>query len=182
MTPQENIERTAAELGLTMETVFVPFSQSRNKSDKHPSLNWKVTILRNGREVLTTDYMAGSGNCPGYPNRYLGKMTVAEKAVVDAECETGMPCYFSNERQEAIPSYRATPILPEFADVLYSLASEASAIDYATFEEWASDYGYDTDSRSAEKTYRACLEIALKLRSAIGDDGLAKLRESCQDY
>ena len=30
--------------------------------------------------------------------------------------------------------------------------------------------------------YRACLDIALKLRAAIGEDGLAKLREAAQDY
>jgi hypothetical protein len=71
---------------------------------------------------------------------------------------------------------------PSAADVLYSLALDASVLDSATFEEWASELGYDPDSRSAEKIYRACLEIALKLRAAIGDAGLEQLREAFQDY
>lgn len=37
-TPRERIERVARKLGLTMTAVFVPFSQSRNKDEKHPSL------------------------------------------------------------------------------------------------------------------------------------------------
>lgn len=44
------------------------------------------------------------------------------------------------------------------------------------------ELGYDPDSRKAEAIYKACLEIALKLRNALGEDGLAKLREAAQDY
>jgi len=28
-----------------------------------------------------------------------------------------------------------------------------------SFEEWCDDYGYDSDSRSAEATYRACRKL-----------------------
>lgn len=52
-----------ASLGLAVESVFVPFSQSRNKAEKHKSLNWKVTLLRNGRLVLSCDYSAGVAHC-----------------------------------------------------------------------------------------------------------------------
>jgi hypothetical protein len=58
-TPKENILRVANELGLTMEAKFIPFSLSRNKDEKHANLNWLVTIKRNGRDVLATDYSAG---------------------------------------------------------------------------------------------------------------------------
>ena len=50
-----SIDAVLAKHGITLASVFVPFSQSRNKGEKNPSLNWKVTILSNGREVLTTD-------------------------------------------------------------------------------------------------------------------------------
>ena len=71
MTPQEAIES----LGLTVESVFVAFSQSRNKDaklegftvikdmtkQKAPlyTLNWRVTHKRNGRVILITDSSAG---------------------------------------------------------------------------------------------------------------------------
>lgn len=174
---QDEMRAAVAELGLTMDAVFVPFSKSRNAASKDPSLNWKITIKRNGREVLTTDYMQGSGHCPAYktPDRY------AKARMIAYECEHGVSAWLAPS-SDTVLGRRGKPILPEIGDVFYSLVIDAGAIDHATFEDWASDFGYDTDSRSAEATYRACLEIALKLRAALGDDGLNKLREAAQDY
>ncbi len=43
---------------------------------------------------------------------------------------------------------------PKIGDVLISLAYDCIGYQNATdFEEWAGEYGYDTDSRKAEKTY-----------------------------
>jgi hypothetical protein len=45
---------------------------------------------------------------------------------------------------------------PTAEDVLDCLASDASGYENAgSFEEWCGEYGYDTDSRKAEKTYKA---------------------------
>ena len=44
---------------------------------------------------------------------------------------------------------------PTPADILNCLASDASAYENAKdFEEWASEYGYDTDSRKPKKIYK----------------------------
>lgn len=48
------IDSALADLGLTVDSVFVPFSRSRNKGEKYKSLNWQVTVKRNGRNILTT--------------------------------------------------------------------------------------------------------------------------------
>lgn len=165
-TQQDEVNSVAAQLGLTMKVVFVPFSQSRSKGEKSPSLNWLVTLAKGGREFLTTDYMAGCGHCPSHQQR----ATVDTDKAVRFECENGKS------------ARNALPILPDLADVLYSLVSDADVIDAGGFEDWASNYGYDTDSRKAEATYRDCLEAALKLRGAIGDEGLRQLREALQDY
>lgn len=66
-------------LGLKIRAEFVPFSASRNRDEKNDkgkprySLNWRVTLVRihgpdneAGRDILTTDYSAGIGHCPGY--------------------------------------------------------------------------------------------------------------------
>jgi hypothetical protein len=71
---------------------------------------------------------------------------------------------------------------PELRDVLYSLVLDASVIDEGTFESWASNYGYDVDSRKAEATYRACLEIGLQLRNIIGQEQLSKLQDLFAGY
>lgn len=60
---------------------------------------------------------------------------------------------------------------PEADEVLDSLASEASGIDNARdFDDWAAEYGYDTDSRKAEKIYNACKTISEKLKKFLGED------------
>lgn len=177
MATKETVQSVATELGLTIASKFVPFSQSRNKGEKMPSLNWKVTLLVKGREVLTVDYMAGSGHCPSYkPNRYQS----SDAAIaVRKECETGKALKFlASSGHMSL----GNAINPDLADVLHSLASDADAIDYGNFEEWADSTGMETDSRKAEAIYRACLEIGLKLRAALGEDGLKTLRDAIQDY
>lgn len=61
--------------------------------------------------------------------------------------------------------------VPTAADVLYSLLSDASGIDNAagSFEDWAGEYGYDTDSRKAEAAYQATLAQTQRLRALLGD-------------
>ena len=72
---------------------------------------------------------------------------------------------------------------PEADDVLDCLASDAAGFENAeSFEGWCDEYGYDPDSRSAEKIYRQCLEHSLALRAALGDTLLAELREVARDY
>jgi hypothetical protein len=59
---------------------------------------------------------------------------------------------------------------PDIASVLDCLASDANGVDNArSFEDWAGDYGYDTDSRKAEKKYRACVSSRDKLKRFLGD-------------
>jgi len=53
---------------------------------------------------------------------------------------------------------------PTALEVLECLVSDAAGYRDATgFEDWAENYGYDTDSRAAEKTYKACKRIADRL-------------------
>lgn len=62
---------------------------------------------------------------------------------------------------------------PEARDVLDCLASDASGIDNSRgFEDWCANYGYDTDSRKAEKTYNAIRHQASRLETFLGDSDL----------
>lgn len=170
-TATDRMARVIKHLGLTVTSEFVPLSQSRKAKEKSPTLNWRVTLVRHGRDVLTTDYTAGCAHCPSY--KQGARWTLDYDATIRGECETG----------HAFKSYgRGAKIALDTLDVVYSLAMDSDALDHPAFETWASDLGYDTDSREAEKTYRACLETALKLRAALGDDGLQQLRNACQDY
>jgi hypothetical protein len=65
---------------------------------------------------------------------------------------------------------------PKAEDVLDCLASDSSGIDNArSFEDWAGEYGYDTDSRKAEKIYNVCVKQAAKLKAFLGDSLYEKL-------
>jgi hypothetical protein len=58
---------------------------------------------------------------------------------------------------------------PKAADVLNCLASDAGTIDNArSFEDWASELGYDQDSRKAERIHKACLRETDKLEDFLG--------------
>jgi len=71
---------------------------------------------------------------------------------------------------------------PELIDVLYCLVLDASVLDFACFEDWADEYGYDTDSRKAERIYKDCLETGLKLRQILGPGGLSELQHEYEGY
>lgn len=186
MTSKPEIEQALRNLGLSVSSTFVPFSQSRNKAEKSPSLNWKITLLRNGRDVLTTDYSEGCGYCPSYKQTYTldGKTKTdrlfTEKAIA-LECETGRHARKSlSEGVETDPTKPA--IMPDSNDVIWSLLSDSDVLDSATFEEWADSLGFNPDSKKVEKLYRDCLDNTLKLRAAIGDDGFNTLKTAFQDY
>jgi len=58
---------------------------------------------------------------------------------------------------------------PKLAAVLECLAMDARGVeDASSFEDWASEYGYDADSRKAESIWRVCGNQALRLRRFLG--------------
>lgn len=66
--------------------------------------------------------------------------------------------------------------MPELADVLSSLVLDASCWDNArTFEDFCDEFGYDPDSRSAERIYEACGKIWKDLREVCGREFFAEL-------
>lgn len=63
---------------------------------------------------------------------------------------------------------------PNVYDVLDCLASDASGAD-ESFEGFCSNFGYDTDSRKAEKIYKACKHSGERLKKFLGDDAFQTL-------
>lgn len=184
-------------LGLSMTARFVPQSLSRNRDEKDergrrvPSLNWLVTITRDEParshrgEYSGIEYMQGIGHVPGYPQGW-GRMTMHEVERRDAfESAAELGTYPRNPKGESwiMQNQRVTLPAPKLEDVLHSLLSDGEAAEY-TFEDWASNFGYDTDSRKAEATYRACVDVGIRLRKLLGGDDVivTELRELFRDY
>jgi hypothetical protein len=59
---------------------------------------------------------------------------------------------------------------PTIADVLGSLRMDANCPD--SFKDFCSEFGYYTDSRKAEKIWKACQSIKLRMRKLLGKDGV----------
>ena len=172
-TPKSRAQALLDELGLTIKSDFVPFSRSRHAKDREKTLNWLVTVLHKGRDVLTTDYSAGIAHAPSYGGHgapLFRRMSVETQKAIDTECETGRDMK------------RNMRIEPVDVDVFNSLVQDSDVLNYSSFEDWADECGLDTDSRKAEQMYRACMTTALALRSAIGDANLGRLREAFRDY
>ena len=70
---------------------------------------------------------------------------------------------------------------PEVADVLSCLASDSTSAD-ESFEDWCSEFGYDTDSRRAERTWRIVGKQAERLEKFLGADEYANLLENVEPY
>lgn len=178
---QETLPECIARLGLSVTSKFVPFSKSRNAKESYRSLNWRVTVHFNNPDhgpnwqgaVVSTDYSAGIAHCPAYKASakvYGGANSVMRSEAIERETEIGRK------------AQNGAPILPDSADVIYSLILDSDVLEYSSFEEWASSFGYDPDSRNAESIYRACLEIALQLRNGLPKTVLDALRAAAQDY
>ena len=86
------------------------------------------------------------------------------RRVPGGKVDTRMSTYFSQ-------GYAHHGAEPDAASVLDCLASDAASVDQARdYEDWARDFGYDPDSRKAEKIYKACQRRAERLKAFLGDD------------
>lgn len=71
---------------------------------------------------------------------------------------------------------------PDDLDVFNSLLMDTADIDGANFEDWAENLGFDPDSRKAERTFKACQETLLNLRTLFNESELSDMRELFADY
>jgi len=151
------------ELSISMVAKFVPRETPAKES---PRLQWRISLRRNGREFHAVDYSAGCAHSPEY-KKNGGRVTLP----VVLECETGI-VYGT--------VWRPVPA-PDVADVVASILLDASNTD-ERFEDWAANYGYDPDSRTAERMFNACRETAAALRRTFTADELAALEAAFIDY
>lgn len=193
---ERNVLIDAAISDFSMVATYIPFNvDSLREKSNDPNFHGKgaitvdalnrlqfrytVELSYKGRAFLTTPYRMGTGAIPegSGPKGQRGWTTDKIKWITEVMA-TGLAGKWS----DTYGQLNKKPILPKLRDVVWSLIMDGNAIDHRDFEDWASDFGYDTDSRKAEATYRACLDIGLKMRNTLGESKLEKLREVYQDY
>jgi hypothetical protein len=172
----EAIQLAILDLGITIESLFVPWSLSRNSGDKFRSLNWKVTFCVKGNKIATTDFSAGEAYCPSYSHCAPDHRSVDEDNALQRECETGYA--WTNL---SFPM-KGKAILPDIKLFLGSFIQDVKAIDFPSFESWADDLYVSPDSRKWLGVYNDCVKIGLAVRAALGEEGLARLKNVFANY
>ena len=142
-------------------------------------LEWRVTLSA-GKSRAVFGYRAGEGHCPAYklPVAVAGnRNSIMRDEMIQAEIDSGKTFQPGKDFNKAT----GPAILPDLAGVLHCLVSDADAYNMR-FEDWAGDYGYDPDSRRAEKVYRACVDCAEKLHRIFSAAQLDTLRDIVAEY
>jgi hypothetical protein len=165
------LQKVIDSLGIEYHATFVPQSMSRNAFQKMPSLNWRVTLKRNGK-MVSTDYMQGIAHMPHYSS-------VRTADNVQREKDAAETAIFLRPKSSWI-RMRVPP--PSLADVMYSLVMDSDVLNFSCYEDWAAEFGYDPDSRSGEVVYHACRAVAIPFSRMFTTQELDALRTAYQDY
>jgi hypothetical protein len=175
----DTFDAWAARHGVGYSAEFVPFSRSRNAKPnatiRDMQINWRVTFTKDGR-AFSTDYQQSIGHLPlsvrqpwKGADSTLSRIVVAHEPIILAALETG-----NVQTESRFTRGKLDPPTP--ADVLECLALDAGVLDASTFEEWAGEYGYDADSREAERIYNECRNAAQRMLAVFGHKAMAELR------
>jgi hypothetical protein len=178
-TPHDELDQFIESLDLDYSATFVPQSVSRNSKLEYPTLNWNIRLgLRSARADaaphMYTDYMQGVGHVPSSGQQNAKRNRTAEKYAA----ETGLYCL--SRRGDSL--VRVPVPSPLLRDVLYSLLLDADACNYTSFEDWATEMGLDSDSRSAERMFFDCRAAGRALQNIIPEPAMSTLRELFADY
>jgi len=149
-------------------------------------ITYGVTLSKNEKPFWSGPYSIGTGHIkPGMVRKAPHLATSTECHLFDAWQKKPNANYTEKEAFVSMLGQVAKAInhKPQIADVTHSLLMDGSPyFDSESFEEWASNFGYDTDSRKAEKMYQECMETGRKLNRAFTAKELETLREAAQDY
>lgn len=169
-TSAPDLATLAANLGLTLTAANGRGNYGAGQN--WTSIRFDCTLTRNGREVWSGPYHLGVG--------HLKSLATVERANGKLP-RNAAP---TQAQLAALTRYAAAERLhPSLADVLHSLLSDSAAFfDGQTFEDWAAAFGYDTDSRKAEATFRECDAIGRKLARAFKPDELEALRNAAAEH
>jgi hypothetical protein len=175
---------------MTVENVAANPNREEEKPEKGSHRvywsHWKCTFKRGEgphAPKLETYYSMGHGNhlserciAAAEADYAAGRLIIAGGIKVCHPCRIAKTKKFSDGRPDpyeqrlAMESGKHVGPPPTCADVLGNLASDASMADNAaTYEDFASELGYDPDSRKGERIYQACRKIADDLRRFLGN-------------
>jgi len=148
-----------------------------NMSDMMERSAHFMCVISKGNQSMITNFSVGSGIVDQFyfdqlpaqakKDQNLQRMTVHIKNCLDDARKNGV-------RRGTFGPYRPK-FEPSIVDILDCLASDASCTDQSTFEDFASDLGYDSDSRKALATFETIERQSKELRLMLGREAFETL-------
>lgn len=162
------LKQACADLEITLTSTLKGY-EPKSESNDWPHFSWRVTLHYQGRKA-NFDYRTGVAHVNPPKSYYLRSHLLGGMgANIPADWQTSHTVFCTNLRNAWFRDGRA-PIAPSVADVVSCLLSDCSSASNDTFESFCSEFGYDTDSRKALKTYKACQKILCKCVGLFGAD------------
>lgn len=128
---------------------------------------WKITITA-GKVGYTFEYYTGTGHRVDNASAKFARIALKNVSKHSIAWRDGV---LNNQ----------VPVYPAVAGLLYSLQFDTSTCEQS-FDNWCSEYGYDTDSRKALETYLLCQQNGMKYNQLFSREQREELTEMLQDY
>jgi len=164
---QEQAMKFLADTGATITSTFKKHDKYFS-GDKFPRDIYSVTITRGARS-FTFDF----GQSIADSIRYLDKHIAGRWYHCDGSAVNGEKGWTAKGLAEFADPISKTRKAPTEYDILACLTT----YDPGTFEDFCADFGYDEDSRQAEKTYKAVRAEYEALARLFNDDELEAMGE-----
>jgi hypothetical protein len=161
----DNLKQLIETLGITLTSVSAPFNPNMDDSEK--MFHWACCLSVKDRPLDGFNVMFSKGGAhlqlrakPMFYGHGAGTNDIRE-------VKENVRSYYYDFDKKCIRKYHGTTSIwhsqlyalmleaapPTAEEVLDCMLMEASALDYDTFEDWASDFGYDSDSIKARDLF-----------------------------
>ena len=161
-------EDFAAKYGVKMQPIYLGhFKRLGSRS----TANFRITLKR-GKKEYSFEYSDSINNSWRYREEDTGSITW-KKGIPPRLLEFYIPEVAGNH---TVGHFSIQSVVPK--PHLYDILACVQKYDPGTFEDFCMDFGYDTDSRSAEKIYYAVRDEGRAIESMFSDC-LDELQEIC---
>lgn len=169
------------DLGFSLEVLGNPIGQVK---DNWPNIHFSIRLMFRGKIVLESPYSLGIGHVQ--PGKYrtgslnLHGWTANEESLLMTWQSKPNANFKDKQLQADVAAKlaRIQKVSPQLEDVVSSLFPDGSPFFNAeSFEDWAANFGYDTDSIKARDIYQTCMETGRKLSASIPKEVLSQAQE-----
>lgn len=181
MTTTETLASLVARLGITLTAV--PTDRNECMEGSANMAHWLVTLHRERHGAIALTFSMGAAHRQWNTAKlrhYHGTYTRAEIGKFSPGFgDRGLGGAPESIALRQLREECSDPTPPTVESVLDCLASDASSYDNArNFDEWAEEFGMDTDSRKAERSYKVVADQAKALRHFMGAEYNALLYQT----